>query len=99
MTAENIGDAIANLRGHFPPTPGPGIFAGVLFPRFIVSKHRFPRPARHRAKAVTQQMNAGSERGEFFAAAVDGSFKFHVSGFRLSSNLRKHFLQRGGIRF
>jgi hypothetical protein len=31
---------------------------------------------------VAQQMNAGGEGGKLFAAAVDVSFRFQVSGFK-----------------
>src|SRR5712671_861234 len=48
-----------------------------MFPGFVIGEHRVASCSRHRAQAVTQQVNAGSERREFFAAAVDFRSGFH----------------------
>ena len=83
--AQNLREAIADARGHLPPTRGPGIFAGVMFPGFVVSEHRLARRSGNRTKAVAQQVYPGSEGWKFFATAIDLGFGFHVSvsGFRL----------------
>src|ERR1041385_780415 len=42
-----------------------------MFPSVIVSQHRGARRTRHWSQAVTEQMNAGSESGKLFAAAIE----------------------------
>ena len=46
-----------------------------MFPGVDVCEHRFTRRARHRAEAVTEQMNARSQGWKFVAVPV---FDHHV---------------------